>query len=88
MRSLTGQAATCARLKSYADFTARLAYGRKVKDNLVPSQEHIYIKCINVVKHMCPTRLPGYSAGQSRLVERDGALGLGNACLMRTSSVV
>lgn len=37
MRSLTGQAATCARLKSYADFTAGLAYGRKVNGNLVPS---------------------------------------------------
>lgn len=36
----------------------------------------------------CSTRLPGYSAGQSRLVERDGALGLGNVCLMRTSLLV
>jgi hypothetical protein len=36
MRPLTGQAATCARLKSYADLTAGLAYGRKVNDNLVP----------------------------------------------------
>lgn len=33
-------------------------------------------------------RLSGCSAGQSRPVERDGGLGLGNVCLMRTSLLV